>query len=431
MKTNRLRSIGAVAILAALAVAAEPARAAGFAIFEQGTKAMGLGGAFTAQADDPAGLYHNVGGLAFQRGTRAELGTTFVFLGDSKFSGAAPFPGAGATGDQTNSVKALLHAYVAQPISPKWSFGLAVNNPFGLATEWDDPDTWSGRFISEFAELRSFDIAGNFGVLATEDLGIGFGVIWRGSDVVLKRRSAAVNPFNFQVVEVAKVRLESDVDWGLGWNVGILHKACKWFQWGLSYRSKIAVDYSGTARLEQVATGDPVFDAIVAATQPFGQDIPIETRIEFPATASLGAAFTLREDLVLETDVNWAGWNSFDELAITAPTEPGLNATIPENWRSVMSYRAGLRYDLSKTSQLRFGAYYDETPQPTASTSPLLPDASRWGYSFGYGHRWTRVSLDLAVLYVDFLKRTVTDSRDGFYGSYENATWLFGATLGF
>lgn len=431
MRTRRLLGATAAAIATALSLAAMPARAAGFAIFEQGTKAMGLGGAFTARADEPTAMYNNVGGLAFQRKTRAALGTTLVFLGDSKFEGAPPYPGYGVTGDQADTLKTLVHAYVAQPIAERWTFGLAVNNPFGLATEWNDPDTWSGRFISEYAELRSVDIAANFGVLATDNLGIGFGLIGRGSDVLLKRRAAALNPFNFQVVEVAKVRLESDLDWGLGWNVGIVHKASKWFQWGASYRSKIAIDYSGFARLEQVATGDPVFDAIVAATQPFGQDVPITTRIEFPATASVGAAFTLREGLVLETDVNWAGWNSFDELTITAPSEPGLDSTIPENWRNVMCYRAGLGWDVTKNGQLRFGVYYDETPQPTASTSPLLPDASRWGYSVGYGHQWSKVSLDLAVLYVDFEKRTVTDSRDGFYGSYENATWLFGATLGF
>ena len=42
-----------------------PVQAAGFGIFEQGTKAMGMAGAFTAQADDPSALFHNAGGLAF------------------------------------------------------------------------------------------------------------------------------------------------------------------------------------------------------------------------------------------------------------------------------------------------------------------------------------------------------------------------------
>ena len=43
------RVLGAVMALGALA--AVPMYAAGFGIFEQGTKAMGMGGAFTAQAD--------------------------------------------------------------------------------------------------------------------------------------------------------------------------------------------------------------------------------------------------------------------------------------------------------------------------------------------------------------------------------------------
>jgi len=63
MMTRVLRT----AVLAVLGVAAAvaPVSAAGFGIFEQGTRAMGMAGAFTAQADDPSALWHNAGGLAF------------------------------------------------------------------------------------------------------------------------------------------------------------------------------------------------------------------------------------------------------------------------------------------------------------------------------------------------------------------------------
>jgi hypothetical protein len=58
-----------------VAIAAWPARAlaSGFEIPDNGTEALGRGGAFTAKADDGTALEYNVAGLAQQRGTRLLL----------------------------------------------------------------------------------------------------------------------------------------------------------------------------------------------------------------------------------------------------------------------------------------------------------------------------------------------------------------------
>src|SRR4029079_7826664 len=70
-----------------------PARGAGFGIFEQGAKAMGMAGAFTAQADDPSLLFHNAGGLAFVDNDEIAAGATWIKGSKADFTGAAPFPG--------------------------------------------------------------------------------------------------------------------------------------------------------------------------------------------------------------------------------------------------------------------------------------------------------------------------------------------------
>ena len=75
-KTLRLASgCSALALLAAT-----PIFAAGFGIFEQGSKAMGMAGAFTAQADDPSAMFHNVGGLGHTPHTLHPLGMTKLLL---------------------------------------------------------------------------------------------------------------------------------------------------------------------------------------------------------------------------------------------------------------------------------------------------------------------------------------------------------------
>src|SRR5688572_15007172 len=81
-------------------LAGAPAFAAGFSVFEQGSKAMGMAGAFTAQADDPSMLFHNAGGLAFVTEQEVAGGFTYIRSSEAEFQGAAPFPGPSVSAEQ-------------------------------------------------------------------------------------------------------------------------------------------------------------------------------------------------------------------------------------------------------------------------------------------------------------------------------------------
>ena len=427
-RVQRWAMVTASLVVAACLPAA--AFAGGFSVFEQGAKAMGMAGAFTAQADDPSALFHNVGGLAFFDQRQVAVGMTLVTSTDESFVGLAPSPGADARGSLESLREPLPHLYWVQPINRTWSFGLAVNAPFGLKTEWENPDTFPGRFINTKASLLVIDVNPNVGVRVSETLGLGFGLVVRSSEVELNRRQQVVHPL-LGGVEVAAVGLESDMEQGYGWQAGLLHHASDRVSWGFSYRSPVSVDYRGTARFRQIPTGQPQFDALIAAMLPFGRDLAVETEIEFPATASLGLAVDLTPATLLEVDVNWAGWSSFDTLPIRFTDVPALSQERPENWDDVFNYRLGLRQASGASSEWRFGFVYDESPQPTQAVSPLLPDADRNGYTVGWGHRGAAVDLDLALMYLDFDSRTNDRSQDGFNGTYAQTGWLFAATLGF
>ncbi|HAL87456.1 MAG TPA: aromatic hydrocarbon degradation protein, partial [Deferribacteraceae bacterium] len=61
-------------IAAACFILPSAAFASGFAINEQGAKALGMGGAFAAQADDPTAVYYNPAGITQLEGTQVSLG---------------------------------------------------------------------------------------------------------------------------------------------------------------------------------------------------------------------------------------------------------------------------------------------------------------------------------------------------------------------
>ena len=422
----------AVGVCALGTLAALPMQAAGFGIFEQGTKSMGMGGAFTAQADDPSLLFYNAGGLAFVEKTEFAAGFTYIFSTEAKFQGAAPFPGPSSSAEQKKLSEFPPHAYWVQPINPTFKFGLGIETPFGLTTEWDDPANFAGRFLSTKAALRAIDVNPTVG-FRVGNFGIGIGGIARFSDVELNRRVPQVNPFTQRVVDVASLKLDSDFNEGYGWNVGILHRYNNSFSWGLSYRSKVKVDYDGGARLTQVLTGNPQFDALIRARLPLDTKLPVATSIDFPDMASLGLAFSLTPNLLLETDANWTGWSSFDTLKIDFTGNQLPDATIEENWEDARNYRIGLRWTASPTSQWRAGYVYDETPQPEEAVNPLLPDSNRNGFSLGYGYTGG-LKADFALMYLPFDSRTRAKSFPGdgpFFGTYKTTAWLFGTTIRF
>lgn len=421
----------ASAVTAVLLVASAPAGAAGFGLFEAGTKAMGMAGAFTAQADDGSALWHNVGGLAFASERQFMVGATYITFSEASFAGADPFPGEGISEEQTTLSEYPPHAYWVQPLSGDWRFGLGLNAPFGLTTEWQDPESFSGRYLSTRAALRVFDLNPSLAWQVTPNLGIGIGAIVRFSDVELDRYVPFVNPFTQQVIDAGRVALDSDFGNAYGFNVGILHKYNNSFSWGLSYRSKAKVEYEGDARFTQISTGIPPLDAAIAANIPFGQDLPVETEIEYPDMASLGVAIAISPTVRLEVDANWTGWSSFDEVPLTIVGYPQLSTTLPEEWEDCYNYRAGLSWKANPTSEWRFGYVYDESPQPERHVSPLLPDNDRNGITLGYGHRFSTTTLDLALMYLPFDEREVDESASRYYGTYQTTAWLLGFTLGF
>src|SRR5512140_1020342 len=112
--------------------------ASGTLVEEQGARASAQGGAFVARADDPSALFYNPAGIAFQQ-TAFQMGFNFINE-HMKYEGPA--------GNTTGPVKTYWppYMYLTYRTPGIVSFGLAVNAPHALATEWDD--NWAGAAIS-------------------------------------------------------------------------------------------------------------------------------------------------------------------------------------------------------------------------------------------------------------------------------------------
>lgn len=423
------RSVIAAALAAAILLPGL-ARAAGYAIYEQGAAALGMAGAHTASVHDASAAFFNPAALVRLDGKSLYVGGTWLNTHNS-FAGVDPYPGFGVSEEMETGNFFPPTVYWTNHFARNWAYGVSLNAPFGLGVSWKNPQEFSGRGRVTEADLKGLNAGFNIAWAASDRLafGAGFNTILAG--VTLHSiRQEIVPGGGGALANVADVKLEASNKPGYGFNLSTLWTASDQWKFGLSYRSQVDVDVEdGEATFKQMPTGDPVFDAAVAASLP-GTQSDVRTTMHFPALLSVGAAWHPTREWTWELDVNWTKWSAFDSLVLTFPSEPDLNTSIPEAYEDQYRVSIGAEHQLSKFAY-RFGYYYDQAAAPTESLTPLLPDANRHGLSFGYSRKlganknWT---LDWYNLAIFFEKRSTEGlERDGYNGTYKafvNATGL-------
>ncbi len=405
------------------------ASGAGFALFEHGARAVALGGAFGATADDPSALYYNPAGIAFLDGTQAAFGAYFI-TESSTFNGANTFPGQGYSVDMKKQIFYPPHLYVTGHPGGSVAWGIGVYAPFGLGTWW--PSDYAGKFISKRVDLKVFNLNPNVAFKLSDNAAFAVGADYYYSSLSLTKSLGVINPYTQDVAEVGQVHLKADFTGAWGWNAAFLGKLGGGWSLGASYRSAVKTEYNGNASFIQFPTGNADFDQILDAQIPFGQKPTAKTAIHYPWEGRVGLAWH-GQAVGIEADVVRQGWSSFYSLPILLPDYPMLSSVRPEQYKNSNTYRLGIEYRTSPKFSWLFGLLYDETPVPTGSVSPLLPDSTRRGISAGFS--WMvgpRTQFDVGYLHLPFGKRsTQGQDQDNFNGNYNTRAELLGFTLTF
>jgi long-chain fatty acid transport protein len=403
---------------------ASPAFPSGFQIMTQGARATGMGLAFTAVADDPTAIFYNPAGLGWMSHMEASLGGSILTRVTGDFQGANPYPGAGTTEHYKKQSFLLPTVYAVLPLMKDVNLGIGVYAPYGLGLHWENPDTWSGRFISQNAVIQSSDLNPVVSVRILPQVAIAVGADLRFSKVQLERNQAAINPFTNSIVDVAHIKLngylEDNHAWG--WNTGIMIKPVEMFSFGVSYRSRIKMDFQETAKFSQRLTGNAQFDALVGSQLPLGSHKAMTT-ITFPSTLNIGTAVNLCDSrLTLSAEADWSEWSTFKSLDVVFPDLPTLGIHRQDLWHNSWAYRAGIQYKVTKQFAVRAGYYYDKSPQPAIDAGPILSDNDRNVYTIGFGYNTDRWGVDIGDAYIKFKDRkTPATNTDNFYGTFKEA----------
>jgi long-chain fatty acid transport protein len=424
MRVQRFMQACALAVLLAPAVV----RASGYAIYEQGAAALGMAGAYVASAHDATAQFYNPAAMTRLEGKQLSVGASWLSKLTS-FSGVAPYPGFGVTEKMKTGNFFPPNVYFTSHLNEKWAWGVGINAPFGLGVEWEDPSTFTGRTIVTKADLRGFNGSASLAFAPNAKWSVAAGPSVMYANVELNNIQTVPSTGGAQV-NVAHAKLKSDYKPGYGFHLAALVTPNEQWRIGATYRSEVKVKIDdGDASFTQIPTGDPSFDGVVAAGLPPGQ--PVTTELVFPGMLSGGVAWNLRPDWTTEVDVLWTQWSAFDKLSLRFPKDPSLNQDLVENYDDQIQIRAGAEHRLA-TWMYRFGYYYDHSPAPSESVTPLLPDANRHGVTVGAGMTRGQWTLDAYNLFL-FVENRSTEGRErnGYNGTYKTYVNALGAAVAY
>ncbi len=392
--------------------------AGGFQLNEHNARAMAMGGAFTAIANDASALYFNTAGITQQTGLRLMLGTALI-RPQVTFRGPSPSINENKPKD---AISFPSHLHATLQLSDHFWVGLSVNNPFGSGTEWDK--NWVGRFVNTETKLRTYSFNPSIAYKFDDELSIGFGFYYNLATVVIeKARNLA--PFNAE----ALIRLEGDETSAFGWNIGVLGQPLKDFTVGIVYKSKINYEFSGTAK----STAPAAFSALL----PNGN---VKAKLTTPDQLIFGLGYKITPDWIVAGDAQFVFWKTYDKLAadFEDPKIPDLNT--PRMYEDTYILRLGTEYQFSKALRVGIGFMYDNSPIPDEHLDTSIPDSDRFGYSVGAGLTFFKgVELYVSYRYLTFRERTVTTSEIDYSGigfapyngTYNTNADLLSASLSF
>jgi len=431
----------------ALACLQTTGHAAGFALWEQSVSDMGTAYAgIAATADSVDTLYFNPAGITRLPGTRTGAAVHLV-LPQTEFNNegtsftpaiGAAVPIGGGDGGDAGGLAAVPHSYLSYQYSDQVWFGLAINAPFGLTTEYKSD--WVGRYHAIKSAVKTINLNPSIAYKVNEKFSVAAGVSAMYLD------GEFTNAIDFGLLDVlaipgnalagwaggalgpgladGKSKITGDA-WGFGYNLGVLFELTDDTRIGFHYRSEVEQDLEGEGRFTVPNPG--------LAAAGFSKT-DIKASVDLPATFSASAFHQLNPEWALMADYTWTGWSSIPELRFKF--ENGLpDGVTTFDWEDTYRLSIGTRFQPSGSKwTYRAGVAYDESPiKDAASRSARLPDSDRIWVALGASYAPSeKLTIDAGYTHIFIndpkIAKTGLDpedvSRGALSGSYESTVDL-------
>jgi long-chain fatty acid transport protein len=429
----------AAALLGASLVAPRDARAGGFEMPDNGTEALGRGGAFVAKASDPTAIEYNPAGLAEQRGTRLLLDGKWT-LSSYEFQRFGTFPD--DPRDPATPWGGALFPKVRDTGGPFFAPFLAATTDFGTL-DW--LTVAAGVFGPSGVGNRTYPVG-----VAGAPAASRYDVVQPSSLIVLPTLAVGIKAADWldlglgahYVYGSFALTSTSFVDLGDGptgpcknaeyqpcdslsrvnaagssWagTAGVLLHPSRTVSLGASVRTPISLDASGTATVLQAPLNQPI---------PAPGQATLHTELPWYARAGARLAFVDPDGFEtgdVEVDGTYETWHEaqgtgprihIDHLGPVGPAFDDIDITVQHHYNDTFSIRAGGAYNQRMTVgvlSLRLGAYYDRsaTADDPSYTRLDFDTLDKIAGTVGVGFAWNGFALNVAYAEVFEPGRTV------------------------
>jgi len=332
-----------------------------------GCRAMALGGAFCAVANDPSAIFYNPAGLVHQE-NRFNLALDGFYV----------WPTHEFTTVGGNTIRSRFNTSIPQFfITYRWSdritFGFGMYTPYGGGgVDWKERDL--GYPLKTTMGIVSLTPTIAYNLNST--LSLGFNINYYRAFFTLDTNMPDIGPLKSEEEGTA-----------LSAGLGLLYRPFDRLTFGLSIRGPAKMKLAGKTALR--------FDV-------YNISLASDTSFNLPWDFEAGLACRLSDRLLLSASAQYTLWSVLDkvEKAIHGiPFNGDLRLDENMSFRDILILRAGAEYTFPMGLALRAGLGLDRFASPVETLNPTNIDVDKLTLLGGFGYRTGRMTIDFAYVY--------------------------------
>lgn len=379
-----------------------------------GARAIGLGGAFTAVADDPTAVWHNPAGTALYGDNVFYLGGELVLTNRSYTPDAgSPLGQAGITRTLSETTAPTF----IPVIGATTRFGFGKSPPTRFAFSIAAYDAYGGSISYDKTQLTAGMPARIQGLSSTQilDFELTPTLAYQVSDVLQVGAGLRIGINSFSLTDsessfAANVSGASGV--GIGGILGVMLRPHRLVQIGAVYRTPLSASVSGQGDLS-IGSGMP-------SKQDFG------LHIDWPQSAALGVTVFPHRRILATVQADWTGWSSVQQLTLEVA---GIQQGRAYRYMDTYALHAGVQGAITRWLVARLGWSLDSNAIPDRTMRRENQDALKNTVAVGLGvHVW-RLFFDGAFEMIVPTSGRVVATPEPSAAAPENETGLYKASV--
>lgn len=352
-----------------------------------GIRAIGLGGAFAAIADDASAVYHNPAGLVFHKKRMSISLNGFHVRPNHEYV----MPG-GSVAHSTQNIS-FPQVFLSYETSERLTLGFGAYIPFaGGGVDWPGDEL-------------GFPFKSNLGVVSltpsiayrfSEKLSVGLSVNYFHSILDVNSEGG---PFG-----TLKSKENGSA---LSGSLGLMFRPSPTISFGISVR--------GPAKL--TLSGKTTVPVEVPGLGSMALKLKSETEFNLPWDVEVGVAFKVSENFLVSAGAQYTMWSVLDRIEKTVKGIPGegdLEEYELLNFEDIMILRAGIEYSIPGGLFLRAGVGLDKSAAPLETLSITNIDVDKITLIGGIGYRVGNTQVDFVFVQANGKERERIITQFGF-----------------